>query len=268
MKKALLILSLSLPLLALSQTWNTNGNAETNPSSDFIGTTDDQNLIFKTNNVERLKIGQGQVIFTVGKNENDGIDIVDNATNRNAGTDIVWIKSRNKQVNDIGVLTLSTSILTNPIFSARENGKVFMGVALSNYNLSNCSDCSDYRLFVKNGIKTEKIKVEVSSTNGWADFVFKKDYQLPTLEEVELHITEKGHLPNIPPAEEVVKNGINLGEMDAKLLQKIEELTLYTIEQNKLNKEQSEAIQKLQTENKEQLDMILLLREEFKKFKK
>jgi len=55
------------------------------------------------------------------------------------------------------------------------------------------------------------------------------------LEQVEKHITEKGHLENIPSEEEVLKNGINLGEMNAKLLQKIEELTLYMIEMKKEN---------------------------------
>ena len=68
---------------------------------------------------------------------------------------------------------------------------------------------------------------------GWSDFVFFKDYKLPTLKEVENHIKEKGHLKDIPSAKEVEKNGFFLGEMDAKLLQKIEELTLYTIEQEK-----------------------------------
>lgn len=71
----------------------------------------------------------------------------------------------------------------------------------------------------------------------WSDFVFENDYDLPTLEEVEEHIAENGHLPEIPSEAEVTENGINLGEMDAKLLQKIEELTLYLIEQNKEIKE-------------------------------
>ena len=72
-----------------------------------------------------------------------------------------------------------------------------------------------------------------SSQNHWADFVFEENYDLPTLAEVEEHIKEKGHLLEIPSEEEVVKNGYVLGDMDAKLLQKIEELTLYLIEQNK-----------------------------------
>jgi uncharacterized coiled-coil protein SlyX len=117
-----------------------------------------------------------------------------------------------------------------------------------------CSDCTDYSLFVKNGIKAEKVKVDIASANGWADYVFKNGYQLQTLEEVEKHIAEKGHLPNVPSAEEVAKNGINVAEMDAKLLEKIEELTLYSIEQNK----------KLNEQNKQ----IDLLKEEIKKLKK
>lgn len=71
--------------------------------------------------------------------------------------------------------------------------------------------------------------VGLINMNGWSDFVFKKEYNLPTLEEVEKHIAGKGYLPNIPSEEEVLKDGIYLGEMNSKLLQKIEEMTLYII---------------------------------------
>ncbi|MEL4309125.1 hypothetical protein [Joostella sp. CR20] len=81
-------------------------------------------------------------------------------------------------------------------------------------------------------VKAKEVKVQ---TNVWPDFVFENDYNLPTLEEVEKHIQEKGHLQDIPSAKEVAVNGIHLGEMNAKLLQKIEELMLYTIEQQKDN---------------------------------
>jgi len=87
-------------------------------------------------------------------------------------------------------------------------------------------------------------EVEVKA-NVWADYVFKKDYELKTLEEVEKHIAEKGHLPNIPSAGEVIEKGINVAEMDAKLLEKIEELTLYSIDQNKRLQSQSEEINEL-----------------------
>ena len=86
-----------------------------------------------------------------------------------------------------------------------------------------------WRLAVNGSIRAKEIKVET----GWADFVFEDTYNLPTLKEVEQHIKDKGHLQDIPSAQEVSENGILLGEMNSKLLQKIEELTLYTIEQEK-----------------------------------
>lgn len=90
----------------------------------------------------------------------------------------------------------------------------------------------DSKLAVNGTIHSKEVKVDMT---GWSDFVFKKDYSLPTLEEVEKHIAEKGHLENIPNEKEVLENGINLGEINAKLLQKIEELTLYIIDMNKQN---------------------------------
>jgi hypothetical protein len=105
-----------------------------------------------------------------------------------------------------------------------------------------------WELAVNGKIRAKEIKVET----GWSDFVFENNYKLPTLREVEKHIKEKGHLKDIPSANEVKKNGIFLGEMDSKLLQKIEELTLYTIQQEKeivdLNKLKSK-VQTLEKEN-------------------
>lgn len=80
-------------------------------------------------------------------------------------------------------------------------------------------------------IRAKEIKLE--NTN-WPDYVFSKDYALPSIEEVSNHIEEHKHLPGIPSAENVEKNGISLSEMNAKLLQKIEELMLYTIQQQEM----------------------------------
>ena len=79
-------------------------------------------------------------------------------------------------------------------------------------------------------LEAKEIKVLLAPT---ADFVFEDDYKLKEIEEVELYIKENKHLPDFPSGKEIEKNGVSLGEMDAKLLQKIEELTLYMIEQNK-----------------------------------
>lgn len=96
------------------------------------------------------------------------------------------------------------------------------------------------KLDVNGTIRATEVKVEA----GWADFVFHKDYKLPTLQEVENHINEHKHLPDIPSEAEVKENGVSLGEMQAKLLQKIEELTLYVIKQDKTIKEQGEKMNK------------------------
>lgn len=89
----------------------------------------------------------------------------------------------------------------------------------------------DYQLYVEKGIRTEKVKVDAKGN--WPDFVFEDNYTLPSLMEVEQFITTNKHLPNVPSAAEVETEGVDLGEMDKILLQKIEELTLYTIEQQK-----------------------------------
>lgn len=99
-------------------------------------------------------------------------------------------------------------------------------------------------LDVNGTIRAKEIKVET----GWADFVFHPTYKLKTLTEVEKYINKNGHLEEIPTALEVEKNGVNVGEMQAKLLQKIEELTLYTIEQNKKLEKQSAEMQNMREE--------------------
>lgn len=105
-------------------------------------------------------------------------------------------------------------------------------------------DVTNYSLFVKGGILAEEVRVSLKDT--WADYVFKKDYKLPTLKDVENHIAQKGHLINVPSAEEVKNNGIELGEMAKIQQEKIEELTLYIIEQNKINEKQANLIKALE----------------------
>lgn len=88
----------------------------------------------------------------------------------------------------------------------------------------------DEKLAVNGKIHAKEVRVDL---NGWPDYVFENNYELPTLQEVENHIKTKGHLINIPSAKQVEKEGILVGEMNVKLLEKIEELTLYTLQQQK-----------------------------------
>ncbi|MGN6493881.1 MAG: hypothetical protein ACTHLE_17920 [Agriterribacter sp.] len=102
------------------------------------------------------------------------------------------------------------------------NGNVGIGT-------SNTSD-PEYKLFVEAGVRTRKVKVDQAA---WPDYVFNDDYNLRPLDEVEHFITANKHLPDVPSAAEVKKDGLNLGDNQAVLLKKIEELTLYIIDQQK-----------------------------------
>ena len=111
-----------------------------------------------------------------------------------------------------------------------------------------------YKLYVSEGILTERIKVAVKSTADWRDNVLKEDYPLRSIEDVELYIKKHSHLPGVPSAQEMVENGNDIQKTDAILLEKIEELMLYIIDlkkqnahlQNESNK-QNEAIRSLAT---------------------
>jgi hypothetical protein len=138
--------------------------------------------------------------------------------------------------------TSAAAITTRPLFSWDSYGNRKM-VLNANGSLGiGTTTTGSHKLAVEGSIGAREIKVQAT---GWSDFVFKKEYTLPTLEEVEKHINEKCHLQDIPSEEEVLKNGINLGEMDSKLLQKIEELTLYSINQNKKIEQQAKEIEAL-----------------------
>lgn len=102
----------------------------------------------------------------------------------------------------------------NFVFRAFSNKKVVIG------DVSFVSD--DYSLFVENGIITESVRVAVPGSLEWPDYVFEPEYRLRDLNDVKQFIASNGHLPNIPSASEVCEKGIDLVDMDAKLLEKIE----------------------------------------------
>lgn len=86
-----------------------------------------------------------------------------------------------------------------------------------------------YQLAVNGNIRTKEVIVET----GWADYVFAERYHLKPLEEVEAFIKQNNHLPNIPSAKEIEENGLHLGDVQKRMMEKIEELTLYVIELKK-----------------------------------
>lgn len=108
-----------------------------------------------------------------------------------------------------------------------------------------------YTLAVRGDIIAEEIRLKLYA-DGWPDYVFKSDYQLRTLEETEQEIKVLGHLPGVPSAEEVGEDGVEIGEMNTILLEKIEELTLHLIDINK-------TVKQLHEENKQLRNRIIKL---------
>ena len=124
--------------------------------------------------------------------------------------------------------------ISTPSLYFQTNGSVSIGTTQST---------GDFKLAVAGKIIAEELKVQLQTA--WPDYVFSSDYKLPSLKEVEKQIQEKGHLENIPSACEVQENGIEVGEMNRLLLEKVEELTLYTIDQQKQLDKQTKEIEEL-----------------------
>jgi len=120
-----------------------------------------------------------------------------------------------------------------------------------NGNLGIGTTVPDEKLTVKGKIHTQEVRVDMAGPLV-PDYVFANDYKLKSLQEVEDFIKENNHLPEIPSAKEIEKNGLMLAEMNMSLLKKMEEMTLYMIEMKKENEE-------IKKENKKQDEKILLL---------
>ncbi|MCH5718189.1 hypothetical protein [Niabella hibiscisoli] len=161
----------------------------------------------------------------------------------NAGNDIS-VTQLHPMTNEWSLYTGNLGLETSAhiAFHAKSNGNVGIGTRNPMEKLS-----------VNGKIRAKEIKVETAE-NTWPDYVFIKEYKLPTLADVEKHIKEKGHLPEVPSASEVSEHehGLELGNNQALLLKKIEELTLYMIDMKKTvdvlikeNKEQARQIEQL-----------------------
>jgi len=202
-------------------------------------------------------ISTGTIHSTAFKSKNTNTDYTHFIRN---GVGAAVYMNQTSSATDKPILSLSSGTATpnqNVRFTVENNGSVGIGT----------TNLGSWKLAVNGNIRAKEIKVET----GWSDYVFEDGYKLPTLKEVENHINEKGHLKDIPSAKEVEKNGIFLGEMDSKLLQKIEELTLYTINQEKKIKfleKQNSRIEKLEKVNKSLKTMNLKIIELQKRLEK
>lgn len=128
----------------------------------------------------------------------------------------------------IGFRSNRPSLFVGPSAGSGTTGRVGIGTT-NTPTVIGGQNISNYRLFVAGGILTEEVRVRT----GWADYVFEESYELPSLNEVSEYIEENGHLPNVPSAEQVEEEGIELGDITRIQQEKIEELTLYMIEMQK-----------------------------------
>jgi hypothetical protein len=132
----------------------------------------------------------------------------------------------------IGTVTPDANAKLDVNGNILSNGIVAIGPNINWASITgNVDPTLNYRLAVNGNAIFERAKVKLNVN--WPDYVFKKDYQLPSLKDVEAFIKKNYHLPNVPAEAEIKKYGIDLGDNQIILLKKIEELTLYIIEQNK-----------------------------------
>lgn len=114
-------------------------------------------------------------------------------------------------------------------FDIQVPGDISVMRILTNGNIGISTTTPSEKLSVNGNIRAKEIKVEAAN---WPDYVFEEGYQIPSLSETETFIKQHRHLPGIPNKDQVANEGISLGEMNRKLLEKVEELTLHLIKVN------------------------------------
>lgn len=164
-----------------------------------------------------------------------------------AGTKATFAGPRN--YHDAYVFEMTDYNENNPdgaiVFGGTGKDHVFENIMMikGNGNVGIGTKFPTSKLSVNGKIKAKEVQVVAS---GWPDYVFEPNYQLIDLKDLEEFISQNRHLPDVPSAQEVEEHGISMADMDARLLKKIEELTLYVIELNKIVAIQDEKIKELE----------------------
>jgi len=247
----------NIAIESLNYFWSTTGNIATGGDSNFVGTVDTNRLSFRTNNLERMSISKDGNI-TIGVK-----DTTNHTTMRvysNGGVLLPRLTSvqRNAIVSgqlQNGLLLYNTDSslfqyyngsVWNSVGSGGSGRWLFNGGANTVYDSADyvaigTNDAKGYKLAVKgSGLFT---RVQVLSAANWPDYVFKKEYRLRKLEDLASYIDKYHHLPEIVSAATVGKEGFDLGANQAAILKKVEELTLYLIEENKQLRSQNSQLE-------------------------
>lgn len=210
------------------------------------GASDKRSLI-STSTAGRLSLGAGGAneYLTIVNSGKIGIGTTSPAEKLHVagssvnGAVVTLIENTDASTNSFASLQFKSGISANYWQAFARNGNFFIGIAgIADYMMIKSdgkvgigTSSPDEKLTVNGAVHATRVKVE--TTVPGPDYVFEKSYSLPTLDEVKSYIDENKHLPEVPSAKEMEVKGIDVGEMNMLLLKKVEELTLYVIEQNK-----------------------------------
>ncbi len=199
------------------------------------------NSKFVVQNNGMVGIGTTQLngLLSVGSTHGSKLAVGNNAW---AKTSVITTGNNANADGDFTDVLVAGQNNNNAVLRINSKGNVGIGTS------TNTALDSAYRLSVNGKIRAKGLRVQ---TTGWADFVFEPGYKLKSLIEVEAFINKNKHLPEMLPAQKVIAEGNDVGETQVKLLQKVEELTLYLIDQDKQLKKLQEQNKTLETQNKE-----------------
>jgi hypothetical protein len=202
-------------------------NSATSTTSAFMLRNSDGDTLFRVRNDGRVGIGyNGSIYGRPLSVQGNGINFYQNATIFGGA---IFPDANNN-------LTLWTEFGDHSLILQPNWGQVTIGTS---------SPAAGYKLSVNGKMICTEARVQLNAA--WPDYVFADDYPLPSLDELEIFIKKNRHLPKMPSAAAVQKeNGFDLGEMQQKMLEKIEELTMYVIELKNENKMLQERLKKVE----------------------
>ncbi|MVM35220.1 hypothetical protein GO755_34680 [Spirosoma sp. HMF4905] len=208
----------------------------------YSNTTGSHNIIIGPNAGTTITNGDDNVLIGYSSQAEDGLH---NATAIGSGSRVVISNALilGNQAN-VGIGTSAPTTRLEVVSETPDNS----GLRLSNLTTASpATQSTDQFLSVdeKGNVIKAGYKLRINNPSEWSDKVFVPGYQLKPLSEVKKFIDANQHLPGIPSAVEVAKEGVDLVKMNAKLLEKVEELTLYLLEQQKANKEMKAEIDEL-----------------------
>ena len=232
--------SVNVGVQSLNYFWSTTGNIATGGDTSFVGTVDSNRLAFRTKNIERMSIlptgniGIGTTTPTAQLHTTGSVRLAGVTSDSTKTRVLVSDTSGNLYYRNASSLTGHWQYANGTVYDSVDN------IAIGTSNPYN------YKLAVNGTAIFTKAKVKTAGT--WPDYVFEQGYRLPDLKDLEVYLQTHHHLPDIPSQAQVQQDGIDLSEHAAALLKKVEELTLYTIRQDKQLAEQNARLEAQQKE--------------------